>query len=161
MARIRGAKEHAARLRRLVGPEAQRRIGEALFVAGQNIQVEAQISITRGSISGKNHVPSLPGQPPNNDTAVLANNIETVQTGPLRVQVSSNAPYAAALEYGTSKMAARPYMAPAVAIVKGDLAGDIAVAINRLSGGARSSSAAKATSRSEQAYFGGAQGGDE
>ncbi|WP_260923415.1 HK97-gp10 family putative phage morphogenesis protein [Novosphingobium sp. 9] len=29
------------------------------------------------------------------------------------VEVSSNAPYAAPLEFGTSKMAARPYMEPA------------------------------------------------
>jgi HK97 gp10 family phage protein len=31
----------------------------------------------------------------------------------LRVQVISGAPYAAALERGTSRMAARPYMGPA------------------------------------------------
>jgi HK97 gp10 family phage protein len=31
----------------------------------------------------------------------------------LRVEVSSNAPYAVELEFGTSKMAARPYMGPA------------------------------------------------
>jgi HK97 gp10 family phage protein len=36
------------------------------------------------------------------------------QTAPLRVEVSSNAPYSAALEYGTSKMAERPFMRPAV-----------------------------------------------
>jgi HK97 gp10 family phage protein len=33
--------------------------------------------------------------------------------GPLKVEVSSNAPYAAALEFGTSKMLPRPYMQPA------------------------------------------------
>jgi HK97 gp10 family phage protein len=92
-----------------------RRVGAALFAGGQTIQVEAQLSITRGAVSGANHVPSAPGQPPNNDTSVLANNIETVQTGPLKAEVSSNAPYAAALEFGTSKMAERPYMRPATA----------------------------------------------
>ncbi len=115
MARIIGAKSHVARLRKISGAEMIRPVGAALFAGGQNIQVEAQISITTGAVSGKGHVPSKPGEPPNQDTGVLANNIETVQVAPLRVEVSSNAPYAAALEYGTSKMAARPYMIPAVA----------------------------------------------
>lgn len=116
MVKITGAKAHAARLKRLTGEDMIRQVGAALFEAGNMIQVDAQISITEGSTSadGK-HVPSLPGQPPNNDTGVLANNIETVQKAPLVVQVSSNAPYAAALEFGTSKMAERPYMRPATA----------------------------------------------
>ncbi|KPH66063.1 HK97 gp10 family phage protein [Novosphingobium sp. ST904] len=90
-----------------------REVGKALFAAGEMIQVEAQISITAGAVSGKKHVPSAPGQAPNNDTGTLAGNIETNQTAPLVVEVSSNAPYAGDLEFGTSKMAARPYMAPA------------------------------------------------
>lgn len=110
---LKGAKAHIARLNRLAGPEAERQIGRALFAGGEAIQVEAQLSITRGSVSGKNHVPSKPGEPPNQDTGVLASNIETVQISPLLVEVSSNAPYSAPLEFGTSKMAARPFMRPA------------------------------------------------
>jgi HK97 gp10 family phage protein len=64
-------------------------------------------------VSGRNHVPSRPGEPPNQDTGVLASNIETVQISPVLVEVSSNAPYSAPLEFGTSKMAARPFMRPA------------------------------------------------
>lgn len=115
MARIRGGKQHAARLRRLTGPDAVRQIGAALFAGGSQIETDAAISITNGSVSGKNHVPSAPGQPPNADTHVLDRSIETNQIEPLRVQVSANAPYAAALEFGTSKMAERPYMRPAAA----------------------------------------------
>lgn len=89
-------------------------VGHALQSAGELIQREAQISITTGAASGRAHVPSRPGEPPNQDTGVLANNIETMLVAPLRVEVSSSAPYAAALEYGTSKMAERPYMRPAV-----------------------------------------------
>lgn len=114
MARVRGAQEHSRRLRRMRGAGAERFIGQALFAAGEMIQVEAQLSITRGAVSGKNHVPSKPGEPPKADTHRLSDNIETVQPRPLRVEVSSNAPYAAELEFGTSKMAARPYMKPAV-----------------------------------------------
>jgi HK97 gp10 family phage protein len=108
-----GAKAHAARLRKLSGEAMVRAVGKALFAAGEAIQVEAQISITSGAVSGKKHTPSSPGEAPNQDTGVLANNIETTQIAPLVVEVSSNAPYAAALEFGTSKMASRPYMQPA------------------------------------------------
>lgn len=113
MARVTGAKAHAARLKRIQGEEMVREVGKALFVAGNMIEVEAEISITTGAVSGKGHVPSKPGEPPNADTHELDRNIETVQVAPLKVEVSSNAPHAVDLEVGTSKMAARPSMRPA------------------------------------------------
>ena len=85
-------------------------------------------------------MPSPVGSPPNNDTGVLAGNIETTQAGPLKVLVGSYAPYSAALEggaerkagtgfrsfsekskksgpvkveFGDSQTAARPFLAPA------------------------------------------------
>ena len=116
MVRVRGAMEHSRRLKRMMGTGLEREIGKGLFAAGNLIQNEAQLSITTGSTGAEGkHVPSKPGDPPNDDTGLLADNIETVQPAPLRVEVSSNAPYAAALEFGTSKMAERPYMRPAAA----------------------------------------------
>lgn len=109
---LKGRKEAVGRMKALASG-ADKFLGPALFAGGELIQVDAQISITRGSISGAGHVPSKPGEPPNQDTGVLANNIETVQVGPTTVHVSSNAPYSAALEFGTSKMEARPFMRPA------------------------------------------------
>lgn len=116
----------------MTGPEMIRTVGAALFAGGQGIQVEAQISITTGAVSGKNHVPSKPGEPPNQDTGVLSNNIETVQVAPLRVEVSSNAPYAADLEFGTSKMAERPYMRPAVAKRRKEVTFGVRDAVNHV-----------------------------
>lgn len=110
---MKGAKAHIARLKKLQGREAVRLVGQALFAGGEAIQVEAQRLISTGSVSGKAHVPSKPGEPPNYDSGVLSANIETTQPGPLRVRVTSKAPYASPLEFGTSKMAARPYMIPA------------------------------------------------
>lgn len=109
-----GRKAHVARLKRISGPTMEREIGKALFVAGNRVQVAAQISITAGAVSGKGHVPSIAPNPPNNDTGVLASNIETIQKAPLVVEVRSSAPYSAALEFGTSRMAARPFMQPAL-----------------------------------------------
>lgn len=111
MVKAKGVDAYLKRLQRLQGPDVVREVGQALFVGGEIIQRHAQISITTGSVSGKNHEPSKPGDPPNNDTGVLANNIETIQKDPLLVEVSSNAPYSAALEEGSSRPAgvtARP-----------------------------------------------------
>lgn len=113
MVKIIGQKAHIARLRKIQGPEMVRAVGAALFVAGDMIKVDAQISITAGSISGKGHIPSKPGEPPNNDTGDLVRGIENTQVAPLRVEVTSSSPHAVPLEVGTSKMAARPYMGPA------------------------------------------------
>lgn len=134
MVKVTGAKKVSDRLRRLSGPELTREVGQALYAAGKQIEVEAQLSITRGAVSGKNHVPSKPGDPPNQDTGVLGNNIETVQVTPLRVEVSSNAPYAAALEFGTSKMAERPYMRPAVRKTRSKVSELIALSVRRAKG---------------------------
>ncbi len=108
-----GMKAHRARLKKLQGEAMTKAVGKALFAAGEMIEVEAEISITQGSVSGKNHVPSRPGEPPNRDSGHLDGNIETNQVAPLVVEVSSNAEYSAPLEFGTSKMAARPFMRPA------------------------------------------------
>jgi HK97 gp10 family phage protein len=113
LVRITGRRGVEVRLQRIASEETVRNVGAALFAGGEEIRAEASHMITEGAVSGKNHVPSAPGEPPNEDTGVLRTNIETTQPAPLHVEVSSNAPYAVALEYGTSKMAARPYMQPA------------------------------------------------
>lgn len=108
-----------------------REVGKALFAGAETIAVEAQLSITRGSVSGRNHVPSRPGEAPNNDTGVLANNIEAALVEPLKAEVSSNAPYSVPLEYGTSKMAARPFMRPARDAKRREVVQLVKAAVNR------------------------------
>lgn len=113
MAKITGVSQAKKRIEGLAGREKIELVGRALFVGGEMIKAEAQHSITLGAVSGKNHVPSAPGEPPNEDTGTLRRNITVTQVGPLHVRVASNAPYSAHLEFGTSKMAARPFMGPA------------------------------------------------
>lgn len=66
---------------------------------------------------GRMHTASPPGSPPNADTGELHTGITTVTTAdtPSRVEVQTgtNTPYAAYLEFGTSKMEPRPFMGPA------------------------------------------------
>lgn len=110
------ARKHSDRLKRMAQRTPQQ-VAKALYAAGQLIEADAEQSITAGSISGAGHIPSLPGQPPNADTRGLDLSIETKIGGPGVVTVEAggpSAPYAAYLEYGTSRMAARPFMRPAV-----------------------------------------------
>lgn len=110
---MKGRDKHVQRLRKLSGSEVVKAARRVLFVGADMIRAEAHRSISAGSVSGKNHVASKPGEPPNRDTGVLQANIETQFVGPLTAEVSSNAPYSAPLEFGSSKMAARPFMRPA------------------------------------------------
>lgn len=129
----RGMDKHLRRLRRLSGTAAERAVGKALFAGGEQIQVEAQLSITRGAVSGANHVASRPGEPPNNDQGDLVAGIETTQPKTLLVEVSSSAGHAAPLEFGTSRMAARPYMRPARDNNIKEVQKSVAAAIDRVS----------------------------
>jgi len=66
---------------------------------------------TRGTVK---HVASKPGSPPNQDRGTLTRNIRVTMNDDLTADISSNAPYSAALEFGTSNIDARPFMTPAV-----------------------------------------------
>jgi hypothetical protein len=65
---------------------------------------------------GKEHVASAPGEPPATDTGALANSIQTIVTARrpdyAETQTGSPLDYSESLEFGTSKMEARPYGRP-------------------------------------------------
>jgi HK97 gp10 family phage protein len=130
MPRISGVDIVLGRLSGAAGEKKIRLVGQALYAGGDIVRSNAAVSITEGAVSGKFHVPSLPGAPPNEDTGVLRTNIEVGQPAPLLVEVSSNAPYAAALEFGTSKMAERPYMRPAAEKSRKEVTALVAQAVN-------------------------------
>ena len=81
-------------------------------------------NILRGAKSGetyikynprRTHQASASGQFPASDTGFLANNIITnMQGNGLEGEVISQAEYSQYLEYGTSKMGARPFMQPSL-----------------------------------------------
>ena len=81
-------------------------------------------NILRGAKSGetyikynprRTHKASASGQFPASDTGFLANNIITnMQGNGLEGEVISQAEYSQYLEYGTSKMGARPFMQPSL-----------------------------------------------
>ena len=81
-------------------------------------------NILRGAKSGetyvkynprRTHQASASGQFPASDTGFLANNLVTsIQGNGLEGEVISQAEYSQYLEYGTSKMGARPFMQPSL-----------------------------------------------
>ena len=99
-------------LKRLVGTAAN---------MVRNTAVE---SIQQGAKSGvvyekynprRTHRASAAGEPPATDTGYLVSNIFTnIDTDGLGASVESRAGYSSFLEFGTSKMAARPFMQPAL-----------------------------------------------
>lgn len=107
-------KDYEANLKALVGR------------AGNLVRNTAVTSINQGAKSGvtyelynprRTHTASAAGQPPATDTGFLVNNIvitmDLADKG-LSVNVESRADYSSFLEFGTSKMAARPFMQPAL-----------------------------------------------
>lgn len=125
MPKITGRGKAERRIRELGQKELIERVGKALFGGGQAIKAEASFLITQGSVSGAKHIPSKPGEPPNEDTGFLRININVTQQAPLRVRISADAPYSGFLEFGTSRMEARPFMQPALAAVREEIIGNV------------------------------------
>lgn len=65
------------------------------------------------SKTGRDHVASAPGESPAIDTGLLANSIDYAMTGETSAVVGSGAEYAIHLEFGTVRIAPRPFMQPA------------------------------------------------
>ena len=115
MVKISGRKAHKARLKRIRGAPMRAEVGKAIYVAADYLSTEAALSITNGAVSGKNHVASAPGDPPNADTHDLDRSIHTERESQLKALSVADSDHAVPQEVGTSRMEARPYMGPAAA----------------------------------------------
>jgi HK97 gp10 family phage protein len=88
------------------------------------VHATAVQSITSGGKSGatyekynprRTHRASAAGEPPAADTGYLHNNIIfDIDTNGLGADIESRAEYSGMLEFGTSKMQARPFLQPAI-----------------------------------------------
>lgn len=91
---------------------------EALEMSGKKVEREAKILINTSTPTGRiygNHRASAAGQPPATDTGNLVRNIKVKsERGSVKVGIlDQKAIYGAYLEFGTSKMGARPWLKPA------------------------------------------------
>lgn len=112
---------------------------QTLLAVGNDVRNVAIKSMT-GKKTGRiyrrrtvSHQASAPGQAPAVDTGRLRGSIDvdTSRISALVVTIRAQTEYAEHLEFGTSRMAARPYMRPALAKATKSLDRDIARAIKR------------------------------
>jgi HK97 gp10 family phage protein len=109
-----------AQIREAVASEIQK----GLYASAKQVEGEAKKSILSGSKSGRiytrrsvTHRASAPGEAPASDTGRLVNSINSQLSGPSEATVKAGAgiaQYAPWLEFGTSKIAPRPFMFPAL-----------------------------------------------
>ncbi len=104
---------------------AERLAEFAVEATAQQAVAHAQVSMaepktgrlyTRGKVT---HQASAPGESPAMDIGHLANSMRVRRAGRLVRVIEIGAEYAAPLEFGTSRMAARPFLGPALEAVKG------------------------------------------
>lgn len=97
-------------------------LGKILAASAFKTHTEAVTSIQQGQKSGnqykrggKVHTASAPGEAPATDSGTLVRDITVLQDAQLEHSVGSrkDAPHGFWLEFGTSKMQARPWLTPA------------------------------------------------
>lgn len=108
-----------------IAEAANAAIENAMRGAVQIVVNDAKRSVARGPKTGRvyrrgniTHQASAPGEPPATDTGVLVNSIvgdvTRAQNNQVQGYVRAGAGYAGYLEFGTRRMAARPFLFPAI-----------------------------------------------
>jgi len=119
--RLDGTKEMADILQKL-GAESRGKVEDAVTIAALNVQKRAIKKIQQGPARGATrrsrvakavHTASAPGDPPMTDSGRLVSSIYYDQDG-TTAYVGSPVFYALFLEFGTRKMAARPFLFPSL-----------------------------------------------
>lgn len=122
--------------------DTEKELNRALFASAKRVEAEAKRSIASGPKTGRIykrrsvvHQASAPGEAPASDTGRLLNSINSsLDKGKqmaLVIAGRGTAKYAAMLEYGTKKMAARPFMFPALEKNKKWIRARLAKAVNK------------------------------
>lgn len=144
MSRVRGRRELVERLGK-INKATVAEVRRALLRGGLRVENRAVQGIIdppkTGRIypskhrKGAKHQASAPGEFPAADSGRLHQSITHAEApapeGTIRVEVAANAPYATWLELGTSKMAPRPFMQPALTETTPAIRSDIAKAVQR------------------------------
>lgn len=115
--------ERVERVMNQFGDKAEEVMDVELRKTAQDTRNKAVQSIQRGPKSGRTyqrgavtHQASAPGQPPATDTGNLVSSITFDRVTGLRpaYEVGTDEAYGAALEFGTTRLAERPWLRPAV-----------------------------------------------
>lgn len=134
MAKFKGADGHLRRLKGM-GQRVEKEASKLIYTLADMHASEASHLITAGAVSGKNHIASLPGESPNADTGHLHTSIHVEKIGPLRANSVADAEYAAALEFGSSRVSERPFMRPAAKTIRKEADALAKAAVKRITQG--------------------------
>jgi HK97 gp10 family phage protein len=117
------------------GKKAPKALDQALTKAAFNTQNIAVLEIQQGAKTGrvykkrggKAHKASAAGEAPATDEGILVQNITVEKKKIMHYDVGSRkaAPHGYWLEFGTSRMDARPWLTPAVKIARKELSEDL------------------------------------
>ena len=136
--RIEGSRELQRAFARM-GDDVRQAAGVAVKETAQELEGAVKLKIQQGTKTGRvydtlfftaangkvipygsrpRHKASAPGEAPASDTGTLIGSIYHEREGDLTYAVGTRLGYAEYLEYGTSRMAARPFFRPAVEQIK-------------------------------------------
>ena len=108
-----------------IGQQMAREIDVVCENTALDIQARAQMAIMNPPKTGRTykhgnvvHQASASREAPATDTGMLVNSAYTKRVGDADYETGFTAEYAASLEYGTVKIAPRPYLRPAVEAVR-------------------------------------------
>lgn len=119
-----------------VDREARKRVDDELSDIAAELEGDIVLSIQQGAKTGRiykrkgvTHQASAPGQSPASDTGTLKKSIYSERARKLTYVVGSRIVYALHLEYGTTRMAARPFFRPSVEKMAKQITGRLEQAI--------------------------------
>lgn len=135
--------EQIAKASRRVQANVEAELRKGLFASAQLVERDAKKSIMSGPKTGRiyrrrsvTHQASAPGEAPANDTGRLVNSITSylnAAKGNESFVVAGRGltKYARWLEFGTAKLAARPFLFPALERMKGRIKDRLAAAVRK------------------------------
>lgn len=105
---------------------------ELVIVFDRTAELKGRARTRAGQIVAKtaHDIESLAKQRAPVDTGALKNSIQARQVAPFNWEVGVGVAYGPYVEFGTSKMAAQPYLTPAVEAVRGPFAAALAELLN-------------------------------
>lgn len=118
--------------------EIREQVGYELSDIAAELEGDIALRIQQGPKTGRvykrrsvTHRASMAGQSPANDTGTLMKSIYSERESRLTYTVGSRVVYALYLEYGTRKMAARPFFRPAVENIRKEFNSRLIQAVKR------------------------------
>lgn len=121
-----------------ISADVKREVGAEVMDVAAELHADIVLSIQRGPKTGRLytrgnvvHRASKAGETPASDTGALMQSIYHEKTGDLSASVGSRLVYALFLEYGTTKMGARPFFRPAVERMRPKFNNRIEAAVRR------------------------------